>query len=249
MLITYAIALSGILFAVRTTSLVVVRYHLLNREVMTKIGTCYCVMLVTALIFLSRTSVSLLWLLTFAPQVMFILAMFALRVHRTVSFRKRFTDSLSLLILKMRAGKGFRQALMEVITEGEPHVRVRLGEIRELVVFSPQQESVSETKFVRDIISEFRLADSSPHSALRRVQAFRDRLRAEDDFRRRSGQVLRQIRAQAVLLSSLYLAVLLFVIRSFGYESVATLVLMSVFLFVCGITWIWCGGRKLKWKV
>ncbi len=252
MYFSFVIVLSGMLFAVRIATDVIDRYNLLTRSLMTKIGTTYSVQLIAISLILPHRYV-ILWTFAFGPQLIFVAVMWALRLFRAHRFRKQFAESLSLLILKMRSGKAFRQAFAEIIQETdkvtEAMVKVRLGEIRDLVVFSQQQNRAPSSEFIQEIVTEFRIADREAHAALRRMQTFRARIRCEDDFRRKSGQILRQIRAQSLLLAGLYFAVLIFVVKRFGFQKNSTCIAFSLFLFACGLTWIWTGGRKIKWKV
>jgi Flp pilus assembly protein TadB len=247
MLFTFTLMMSALVFATRITSSVVTR-HLLTTEQMTKIGTIYVLTLACGVVF-ARESRVLLWVFAFFPQAFFLAAVFILHVSRTCAFRARFIEALSLVILKMKSGKSFRHAFSETITESDPYLREKLAEINDLVVFSQQHALTQHTAFIRHLVCELRLADQAPHASLKRLQTFRDRLRGEDDFRRRSGQVLRQIRAQSLLMVGLYVAVMAFVIRQFGFRPHIRLISVSLLLFTLGISWIWLGGRRLKWKV
>ncbi len=248
MFFSFVIVLSGLLFAYRIATVVIDRYHLLTRSLMTKIGTTYFIQLFVISSFQPRRYV-LLWVSAFVPHLFFVAIMCGLRLSRARRFRKQFAESLSLLILKMRSGKAFRHAFAEVTSESETMMKVRLGEIRDLVVFSQQQNRLPPSEFIQEIVTEFRIADRETHAALRRLHTFRSRLRCEDDFRRKSGQVLRQIRAQSLLLTGLYLAVLIFVVTRFGFQKNSTCIAMSLFFFGCGLAWIWTGGRRIRWKV
>lgn len=247
MFLTLVTLMSGFMFACRIFDVVVDR-RWSTRIRMTKIGTLYFISLVASAIFISRISQLALWLSVFAPLALLFLVICVQRICRARAFRARFRESLTLLLLRMKAGKSFRLALDDAIAESDPRWRHLLAEIRELVVFSQQTERESISMFARMIIEEFRAADRAPHAAIRRIEQFRDRLRLEDEFRHRSGQVLRQIRAQSLLLGGLYLAVLAFVARQFGFSSHGRLLLLSGALFFAGLAWIWIGGRRFKWK-
>lgn len=247
MFLTLIILISGFLFACRISDVVVAR-RWVAREHMTKIGTLYFIAMIACSFTFARDSALVLWMIAFAPHAVFACGLFVLRAHRSRAFRARFRESLTLILLRMKAGKSFRLALTDAIDESDPRWRPMLAEIRELVVFSQQTDTSSISRFTQSIVSEFRAADQTPHAAVRRLESFRDRVRLEDDFRHKSGQILRQIRAQSVLLGGLYVAVFVFVTHQFGWVDHSRLLFLSVILFLSGLGWIWFGGRRFKWK-
>lgn len=246
MYLSLIIIASGLIFAHRIAREYVDHQQLIAKSTLTKIGTAYFALIMFAILFLR--SHATLWLAVFTPHVMFVLAMFSLRTLRFMAFRETFAATLTRLILKMKSGRGFREAYSDVIAESAPQMREKLSEIRDLVVFS-QQHAPSTSIFVAQVIREFRIVDQQPHAALKRLQTLRERIQCENEFRRKSGQVLKQIRAQSILLSGLYVAVLIFVCRQFGAVHNARLILASLALFISGLAWIWLGGRSWKWKV
>ncbi|MCM2282142.1 MAG: hypothetical protein NDI61_09885 [Bdellovibrionaceae bacterium] len=249
MFLTLVTLMSGYVCACRISD-VVIAQRWFTRERMTKIGTLYFLTLMLIAIVCARVSASAFvqWLLAFAPLAIFALVLVWLRLRRAWTFRKYFRETLTLILLRMKAGKSFRHALGEAIRESPVRWRPLLMEIRELVVFSQQTSSIGVSPLQHLIVQEFRAADQTPHAAVRRLESFRERLRLEDDFRHRSGQVLRQIRAQSLLLSGLYFAVLVFVARKFGIAAHGKLFSLSIALFLMGLSWIWMGGRRWKWK-
>jgi hypothetical protein len=248
MILEYIIIVSGFVFAFRMRDEFVDRQKLIVQSLMTKIGTAYFAFAFAMMMF--AHSSLLIWMSVFVPQFLFFTSMSWLKNQRRSGFREIFMSSLTRLILKMKAGRAFRQALNEIIEEVEPQMRASLVEIRDFVIFSQHEPSTHmSSPILESIVNEFRLADQSPHAALRRLLVFREKIHTENDFRRRSGQVLRQIRAQSLLLGGLYLAVLAFVSHQFGAMKHIQIIFASIFLFSVGQFWIWWGGRNWKWKV
>ncbi len=242
------IIISGFLFAFRMRDEFVHQQKLVEHSALTKIGTAYFTIIIVALIFV-RSSLAI-WMLVFIPQLTFCAVMICLKNQRRSGFRENFAIIITRLILKMKAGRAFRQALAEIIAEVDPHMRATLSEVRDLVVFSQHDATeTAESPLLRSIVHEFRLVDSLPHAALRRLIVFREKNQTENEFRRKSGQVLHQIRAQSLLLGGLYLAVLGFVSHQFGAMKHVQLIFASLILFSMGQFWIWWGGRRWKWKV
>jgi hypothetical protein len=237
----------GFAFAYRTFTHFITR-ELFDRAFMTKIGTVYFAS-VLSLIFFMPTSRFSLWCALFFPLAILCSTLSAQVSRRTRIFQTEALGVLSILILKMKSGRSFRQSLLETTSECEKSVRVKLSEIASVVAFSQQGKTAQSDPFMRELIEEFRLIDQQPHSSLRRLSVLREKIRVEDDFRRRSGQVLARLRAQSLVMCFLYLAVFIFMVMKFGWSANARALTASTMLFACGVAWIWIGGRRLKWKV
>ena len=214
---------------------------------MTNFGTAY-VVLIIAISFLT-SHFFVLWILSFAPHLLFSLFIAFLKAHRRKKFEERFEETLGLIIMKMKSGKAFRNAFSEVISESPREIQRILIDIRDVVVFSQQNNSEHLSRFVQTIILEFIQADLAPHSALKRLSSFRDRLKIQADFRRKSGQVMQQIRIQSLILSGVYFALFIFVIKSFGFESNHQMILSSFLFFGIGLLFIFYKGNKIKWTI
>lgn len=219
-----------------------------TRSELTKIGTTYFCAVITLTLSLPQTNLWL-WFAVFAPIAILAIALYALISRRMNNFREQIGETLALVSLKMKSGCSFRQAFSEVAAESHPRMRAKLGEIGGAVVFSQQNRARFGNRFVEEVIDELRRIDRQPHMATRRLSVFREKLRIESDFRRRSGQVLARIRAQSLVMSGLYVAIAIFISWKFGFRANAELFLVSASLFGVGALWIWMGGRKLKWKV
>jgi len=249
MLFSLIIFISGALFASRIHFEAVESRQLLTSAQMTKIGTVTFSLLMMVIIIGAPLSPLTLWFLVSGSNLLLVLSLMVLKFHRARAFRYAFGNCLSLIILKMKSGRSFRVSLSQVISETAVEHQQRLREIYDHVVFLQQSRLDLTSEFVSLIITEFRLVDQNPHLGLRRLQNFRDRLKLEDEFRHKSGQVLAQIRAQSVLMAGLYFAILLFVAIQFDLRQHVNLIAISMSLFVIGLSWIWVGGRKIRWRV
>ena len=246
MLFAFFISLLGFSIVIRITH-VLIEQRLFELKELTKIGTGYFFSVIALLHLLPHSRICM-WLGIFVPLVMLIILLFSLVKRRSRAFRNALFEVLTLISLKMKAGRSFRQSLAEVTNESDPKLRTKLSEIASDVVFS-QQTSEGVDPFVAEVIEELIQIDKNPHAATRRLGVFREKLRIEDDFRRRSGQVLARTRAQSLVMSGLYLAVLAFMSWKFGFKANLNAIGISTLLFISGAVWIWLGGRSLKWKV
>lgn len=247
MLFIFIVSLLGFSFAFRISEGLVQR-HLFSRSEMTKIGTAYLCSVWMLFFILPRSRFNL-WVALFVPIVVTAIVLLALMTRRLRLFRARFREALTLIVLKMKSGKSYRRAFAEVTEESPSSLRSMLSEISNVVAFSQQNNNVKADPFIEEVVEELLKADASPHFALRRLTSFREKLRMEDEFRRRSGQVMARIRAQSLVMTGLYLAVLIFVAVKFGWRAHQEVIVVSIALFVSGALWIWLGGRRMKWKV
>lgn len=245
----YAILVSFLGFAIAfRTSRHLIEQNFFEKSEMTKIGTLYICAFLALLKLLPHTHLSF-WIAVFAPLFVVALVLTVLIKRRSLHFRNSLVAVLALISLKMKTGRSFRRALSEVTAESEPRLRVKLSEIGSVVVFSPQKGMPHADPFISSFVSELILIDQQPHAATRRLAVFRDKLRIEDDFRRKSGQVLARIRAQSIIMTGLYVALASFIIWKFGWKTSFHIYLLSAALFSVGLLWMWRGGRNLKWKV
>lgn len=247
MLIAFIITMSALMFGVR----IIVRAHrenIISDHALTKIGTAYFCALIVINHFSSST-ISVVWFASFAPLIALILFFEVARLTRRRAVYKVFSESLNHTLLKMKSGKSFRQSFTEVINDMHSSHAQRMREIFDIVVFTQQDKDVFQSQFLTLIVRELRFADQNPHSAITRLQTLRMRIKIEENFRRKSGHALKQVRAQSILMSGLFLAVVCFVVSNFGFTRHQHLILIATTLFACGLFWIYSGGKKLRWKV
>jgi hypothetical protein len=247
MLFSLLVSLLGSLFVIRMFSAAVERNHF-AMDGLTKIGTLYFASVGMLLILLPRSHFWT-WTSVFLPALIIRISLQWLVRRREREFRESIGEVLSLVALKMKIGRSFRQAFSEVASENSSALRVKLGEIFSSVVFSQQGGQRTGAVFISDLIDELKRIDQQPHSAARRLAVLREKLRTESEFRRKSGQVVSRIRAQSAIMTALYLAIASFIGWKFGFRANAKLFALSSFLFFAGALWIWRGGRRLKWKV
>jgi len=245
----YALVVSafGFMFGARMLEHLI-ESELYSRSEMTKIGTAYLAVVIFLAVFLPRTHFAT-WIAIFLPMLVLFVGITALVKHRTVRFRDSFVEALAIVSLKMKTGRSFRQAYSEVCVESPPKIRAKLTEMGSYVVFSQQKRPVIGNQFVSEVIQEMIRVDQQPHAASKRIAVFREKLRIEDDFRRRSGQVLSRIRAQSMIMTGLYLALAAFIAWKFGYPTNQRIFFISGSFFITGTIWMWRGGRTMKWKV
>lgn len=77
---------------------------------------------------------------------------------------------------------------------------------------------------------------------------FRQLLNVKKNLRHRSGQILMQTRAQAVICCALYVVMLLLSHFFLGLQLMSAPVLISALMLICGVYLILKGGARIRWK-
>ena len=189
----------------------------------------------------------LVWITVFASTTSILVTIFVTARFRERKFRQDFVDFIDRLILQVRSGQSFRNSLELSNTKTPLASRLKLEKIIEAIHFSQKIESSNH--FVREIFEELTSVQRFPHKTLERLCAFRRKIKIEDDFRRRSGRIVRQVRIQITFLVFLYTSVLIFVVSKFGFTANITIILWSLSFFTVGIVGFLYLGVKKQWKI
>lgn len=174
-----------------------------------------------------------------------------LEILRT-QFRKEFPAILTSIILHMKLGQSFRQALRAACTTTATRWLGVMSLIYEDVAFSQQKNrSKSELSgvFLQEIQQEFKKIDCSTHKTVEKVENFRRRLMIVEKFRRRSGRIRGQVHLQIIIMSFIYVGV--FAINSFMFPlaQYKFIVLLSLIAFLLGFVLVLLIGKKIQWKI
>lgn len=172
---------------------------------------------------------------------------FVTKLIRERRFRQDFVDFMDRLILHVRSGQSFRNSLEVSNAKTPVPSRLKVEKIIEAVYFSEKIETSSV--FVREIFEELMSVQRFPHKTLDRLCAFRRKMKIEDDFRRKSGRIVRQVRIQITFLLFMYGSVMSFVIVRFGFSENMKVILWSLVLFGMGLVGFFYLGVKKQWKI
>lgn len=200
------------------------------------------------LIIVLSASPTLLWL--FIGILLITLKFFPtiLRFFLLKRLRRQLIPLLDSTILGLQAGKSFRSSLILAIDNQSGWTRHQLQELIESIQFSDREISV-KSALLKDFREEIIEIDRSQSRCIDQVRSLRKRLKMQEDFRRRSGQVTQQIKMQAIIVTALYLALFVFVITQFGFQNHKKLIFMSILIFIGGLLGIFLIGKRMKWKV
>lgn len=221
---------------------------LINSAAMTKIGTIFLLWSL-ALLFVFPKFNFYSVLMLYSPLVLLQFSEKWIHQRRELEFRAQFVSFLSSLILQMKAGKGFRESLKLSQQDRSKVFREKLEQMAQIVVFSQHYNRKSMSAFHIQVLDEFIQIDRSAHAAIKRLENFRRKLEIEDDFRRRSGQILLQLRIQSLIMVGLFLALLTFVIWNYQISELKHIIFISITLFCSGVGLAFILGRKIRWKV
>lgn len=206
------------------------------------------------IVFLTLLCCSMLFERYFFAWIAVVAAIFSIAVTIFVTahvrerrFRQDFVDFTDRLILQVRSGHSFRNSLEVSNTKTPQSSRLKVEKIIEAVHFSQKIET--SNTFVREIFEELSSVQRFPHKTLDRLCAFRRKMKIEDDFRRRSGRIVRQVRIQIIFLICMYVAVMSFVTIRFGFLENLKIILWSLALFMLGLVGFFYLGVKKQWKI
>ncbi len=246
MIFVFIVMLFGLWTVFRTLNFFV-RERFLPRE--RQILIVFCISTVQFLIS-SHISNSYfgMWSLALFPILAAKITFTVLTFIREKRFKDTFSQFLDDIIIEMRAGQSFRSSLSKANEKTEPFVQQKIRKVIEMIRFSIPINETQEP-FIGSILEEFRRIDENSHNSLQRLLSFRHKLRVESDYRRRSGQAVLQIRAQAGVLIVLYFATALFVFTQLSIDKIGIEILLSFLLFFIGTAIVFMYGRGYKWKV
>lgn len=184
------------------------------------------------------------FLLNFAPPFL----MWMNHINR----RKRFT-SLRLpfideLLLKMRSGKSLRESLRELCAQKNFERSRDLTELAPLLTMQGHKNDEHLLPEAREMLQELLKWDRTQVKTAEKLKAYRFQVRQSERFRQKSRQVTEQVKAQAIVCSLLYLAMLVWTGFRSPSELASGVVLVSFGLFCAGILAMVAIGRSFKWK-
>lgn len=246
MLIGFMLSASGFLIVARIFQSFADKFSF-SKRLSTFFSTFLAVVMLGSYFFL-HTRLLVLWLfigiilisLNFFPEI---LQMLLIR-----ELKKQILPLMDQLLLGLQTGNSFRTSLLQAIHNQPTWLRQQHLEIYNSIVMN-RASSGLHSRFLDEIRAEFAEMDRASSKVIEHARAFRRQIKMEEDFRRRSGQVTQQIRLQAIIVTFLYLALLVYVISQFGFFAHLHLILLSSALFTLGLVIIFVFGRRLKWKL
>lgn len=191
-------------------------------------------------------TVPVLGILLFVPNLAALRLEWILNLILKRLFREKVIQFFDELVLQMMTGKSFRDSFLLLTSNSRDFFQIKMREILHCPIdLKSHPDSLrSELLEMAELVQS---VEKSPHKALDRIQNFRRQLKWKQSFRKKSRQATIQIRAQASILSCLYLLLLIYTIIVQETWSVP-LHTLSISLFLIGLSLLFILGRNPKWK-
>lgn len=245
MLIVFSISLLGHALVHRLFSSVARDFAFSQQSVRTfSVANLAVIAFLTA----SAASPALLWL--FIGILLITLKFFPaiLRFFLLQRLQKALLPFLDSVILGVQTGKSFRSSCRLAVDLQSGWVKIQLHEVIESITGSDHGVAV-KSALLKGFVDDLRFVDQSQSRCVEQLRALRSHYRMMESFRRRSGQATQQIKMQAIIVTALYLALFVFVIKQFGFKAHKNLMMGSASVFITGLLVVFYFGRRLKWKV
>lgn len=223
---------------------------LISTRCLTKIGTAFA-LITSSIAFCVAFSQPTRTRLSFFVVIFAIIAL-KIFLHRLESRRietllAHFPRFLDHWILNLRVGLSAKSAAEEALRGSEGAFQVL---VRPLLQASDLPIRGRGHLFLRErILLELRLVQNQPHNTVSRLEALRDFLQRESDFRRKSGQALRQAAIQSAVMLALHFALCAFVIARSGWDRSGDLILIATILTFLGAFLLRWLARRIKWSI
>lgn len=241
-LVLFAQSLIGILFVLRTLSVFRAR-GVIRESVVTNSGTIFVVLLCLVPLSVSRiphaaAASALIVIFTFV-------FCFTLERKLITGTRERVPLFLDAWILEMNLGHSLsaaRDAALRAECE-------RFQALMRPVFEAREGERKTHPLLAASVLRELEQIGSSRHGQLARLEVLRARLRQGAEFRRKSGQAVRQTAIQSVTMLVLLLAMAIYTVNRYGWKETGDLVTSSVLLSTLGVGVMVRLARKSRWKL
>jgi hypothetical protein len=244
-LIFYLQSVFGILFVIRTLQIFRAR-ALISTSSVTKTGTAF-VCACTATSFFGTQSAFLCFLLNILWVFLTIIVLFLLERREIDTLKSEVPLFLDRWILNLRLGSSLASAREAALRDHSIGFQSLMRP-----VFAVQNERVRRHQHVLmhiSVLCELERLNSEAHSALARLESLRTLLRKTSDFRRKSGQAVRQTVIQSSVMMILLFALMFFTLYRYGWRRSGDLILESAGLSIMGVLIMFILARKTKWKI
>ena len=248
--ISFLIFLSG-LFFVHQIYRIFQERHALGSQILTKIGTIHIIFIFSLYFFFFRKPFWF-WISVFLSLLLIPAFLFLIKKIHQQQFLSEFLRFVSMVLLKMQMGNCFQTAIEYCLGSETWKHRPLLVAIHGNVVFSQQtflKNTGSFPAFLNKIIQEFQFIQDNQHQAVDRLCNFRDNLREELFFRRKSRQIWYYFGYQWLLLTGIYFIILFFIINQYGFLPFINVFLLSFGLYFLGGLTLYLLGRNKKWDI
>jgi hypothetical protein len=241
----FLISFFGFIINIRFFSAIFSRFHL-EKKNLTRFF--YLLLIFDLFVITISDSALVIWLWN---AFIFFLIQFSPRVME-FWLEKRLRDItvtiLDQIILSIQTGTSLRSAIKITAEREKGWIKYELLKAHSAFFISDDPAPL-KFKILQELFDEFKWIDHSRAKTLDQLKNLRWHYKILEDFRRKSGQVSQQAKTQAVVVTFLFVALLIFNICHFGFYENIRLIFFASFLFSVGLILIFILGRRFKWKV
>lgn len=201
------------------------------------------------LLYLFRSQPLLVWLII----VVIFLSPFML--NRLMSrflegkVKKKLLSVLDYLIISMRSGISLRQSIKNCASDNSGYLRVLLSEFVLSIELRKNRINIAQNQQIHIFFNEIELIDQVAMRQIERLKSLKHRIYTEEKFRQKSRKATMQARAQAWIISIIFLLLVLFVSYEFGFYKNFKLIFWSSLIFTIGLFFVCNIGRNYQWKL
>lgn len=221
------------------------RVHaLISTKILAKIGTFALVAMNSAIFFFAHDA-SMALIVICALIIALHLTLWLLERRQIDGMKREIPAFLDRWILNMKLGNAVNAARDAALTEMDARNRTLLHPLFVSASVKSADHLILDAKIRQELV---RLAQH-PHSALARLENLRAMMRKSEQFRRKSGQAVRQTAIQSAVLLILLLCLAVFTIYTRGWHENSDFIIVSLLLSMIGLLCMHLLARKTRWKI
>ncbi len=223
---------------------------LISTTSLTKIGTAFAALMCFGAIFLLSHAQFLLLALIVSAVVLQLLL--KVRENRRIEILvARFPQFLDRWLLNLRTGCANTSARDRALSACDDQFRALIKPLFDAVSTNEHTARTDSAHLflTAHIVHELRAIHSQSHNTVPRLQNLRRYLARESDFRRKSGQALRQASIQSSVLVLMHLALSMFTALRCGIWACADLIALSTLLTIAGVLILRLLARRIRWTI
>ncbi|MBX3020586.1 MAG: hypothetical protein KF799_02825 [Bdellovibrionales bacterium] len=242
-LIFFLCSMFGLLFVVRTVHVFRAR-SVIAAGVVTKTGTVLLALLIWSAFWQLSSSLAALFLPLFLALLPLLL--FLTIEHRMLARMKADVPLfIDRWILNMRFGNSVKSAWAAALRDESPALQALL------TAFNNGRAKVRGNHVLLSAQAALEIEEilAGAHAPLERLQHLRRDLRKSSEFRRKSGQAVRQTAIQSLVMLVLLFALATFTVQRYGWTRSADFVTLSTLLSAIGVAWMCILARKSRWNL
>lgn len=205
------------------------------------------IFLILSVYFLNFSSSFALWILFFSTVTAVGVTIFVTQHLENKNLRQDFVFFVDKVQLHIKMGRSLRAAFEFALHQMPQNSKIQMQEILETAESGSSYKS--RDPFCTSMHAEVSQWLGSNTRILNRINTFRSQLRLEDRFRRKSEQIIHQVRIQILLLCFMYLVMLFFILQRFSFYQHALSFLTSSVLFTLGLLTFYFIARRRIWMI